>query len=131
MSKKHDYHLKKWQCLIKKYRESGMKVKDWCAANNISKYQYYYWVAKVRSECYEEAVNQLQKETVVSNAVVPVQVQNGTFVEIRPEMVSEVPNQEKLSQPAAVVQKGSIRIEIMSNASTSLIKHLLETVRYA
>jgi hypothetical protein len=131
MSRKQDYQLKKWQCLVKECRESGMKVRDWCIANNIPKSQYYYWLGKVRTEFYEEAVNQLQETTVHSNAAVPVRVQNGSFVEIRPEMVREVNNQENLSQPAAVIQKGSIRIEIMTKASTSLINQLLETVRYA
>jgi len=131
MSRKHEYQLRSWQCLIQECHESGMKVRDWCATNNISKSSYYYWLAKIRSEFYEEAVNQLQESTVLSNAAVPVQDQTGSFVEIRPEIASEISKQENLSQLAAIIQKGSIRIEIMSKASTSLVKHLLETVRYA
>lgn len=131
MSEKHDFQLKKWQRLIKECRESGMMIKDWCTANGISKYQYYYWLAKIRSECYEEAVNQLQTAGTNSNAAVPVQVQAGSFVEIRPEIVSEIPKPVNLNQPVAVVQKGSIRIEIMSNASASFIRQLLEAVQYA
>ena len=131
MSDKGDYNLKRWQCLIKECQESGMKVKDWCSANDISKDQYYYWLSKVRSKCYEAAVNQLQPVKAVSNIAVPVQVQEGSFVEIKPELVSEAPERDNFSQPVAVVQKGSIRIEIMSKAPTSLIKQLLETVCYA
>lgn len=131
MSKKHDFQLKKWQCLIKECRESGMMIKDWCTANGISKHQYYYWLAKIRSECYEEAVNQLQTAGTNSNAPDPVQVQDSSFVEIRPEIVNEISTSENPSQPVAVVQKGSIRIEIMSNAPSSFIRQLLEAVHYA
>jgi hypothetical protein len=131
MSRKQAYQLRKWQYLIKQRHESGMKVRDWCATNNISKSSYYYWLAKIRSEFYEEAVNQLQETTELGNTAVPVQTQTGSFVEIRREKVNEINKQEDLSHPAAIVEKGSIRIEIMSKASTSLIKHLLETVRYA
>ena len=56
----HDYYIKRWQQLIKKYQGSGMKLTDWCAANGVSKQQYYYWLSKVRSECYEEAYKPLQ-----------------------------------------------------------------------
>jgi hypothetical protein len=131
MSKKHDFQLRKWQYLIEECQKSGMKILDWCAANDISKHQYYYWLAKIRLECYEKAVSQLQTTKTSSNVAVPVQVQNSSFVEISPEMVSVVPKQGNLSQPVAIVQKGSIRVEIMSNAPASFIRQLLEAVRYA
>lgn len=131
MNRKHDFQIKKWQCLIKECQESGMLVKDWCTANDISKHQYYYWLAKIRSECYEEAVNKLQTPEPNSYAAAPIQVQGGSFVEIRPETVSEIPKPVNLSQPVAVVQKGSIRIEIMAGASASFIRQLLEAVHYA
>ena len=108
MSRKQAYQLRKWQCLIKQSHESGMKVRDWCAANNISKSTYYYWLAKIRSEFYEEAVNQPQKTTMPSNSAVPAQIQTGSFVEIRPEIANEISKQENNREPAAVVQKGSI-----------------------
>lgn len=27
---------------------SGKKVDDWCAANDISHHEYYYWLRKIR-----------------------------------------------------------------------------------
>jgi len=131
MSRKQDFQLKKWHRLINECRESGMMIKDWCAANDIPKHQYYYWLTKIRSECYEAAVNQLQIAEANSNVAVPVQIQADSFVEIRPNTVSETPKQVNLSQPVAVVQKGSIRIEIMQSASASFIRQLLEAVHYA
>jgi hypothetical protein len=131
MSLKQNYQLERWKYLIKECQESGMKITDWCTANDVSKHQYYYWLAKIRSECYEEAVVQLQTAKTSSSINVPVNIQGASFVEINPEIVNEIPKQANLSQPVAVVQKGSIRIEIMSNAPASFIRQLLEAARYA
>jgi hypothetical protein len=106
-----------------------MKLKDWCAANDISKYQYHYWWKKTRLEYYEMAVKKLQECEAGKNITVPVQVQRGSFVEIRPEIMREPPNHA--SQPMGVVQKGSIRVEILESATASFISRLLEAVHYA
>jgi hypothetical protein len=131
MSRKHDFHLRKWQYLIEECQKSGMKILDWCATNQVTKHQYYYWLAKIRSECYEKSLSQLQAAKTGSSVSAPIQAQNGSFVEISPEMVNVVPKHGNPIQPVAVVQKGSIRVEIMSNAPASFIRQLLEAVRYA
>ena len=127
MSTKHDFYIKKWRCLIKEYQESGKKLSDWCADNDVTKYQYYYWLSKVRSKYYEAAVNQLQTSEAGGNTA--LDVQPSPFVEIRPEMVNEALKQTSL--PVAVVQKDNLRIEIMPNASASFIRQLLTAVQYA
>jgi len=125
MSRKQDYQILKWQGLIKQFQESGMKLKDWCTASDVTKHQYYYWLNKVRAECYEAAVGRLR------SSAVPVRFQAGPFVEINPEIVDNPLEQEFLSQPMAVMQKGNIRIEIMSNASSSFISQLLTATNHA
>ena len=130
MSRKHDYYIKKWQRLIKQYQGSGMKLTDWCITNDVTKHQYYYWLSKVRSECYEMAVKQLQTPETDINAVVPMQVP-GSFVEIKPEIIGSNHEDGKLNPTMAVVQKDGIRVEIMSNASASFISQLLSAVQYA
>ena len=131
MSEKHDYQIKRWQCLIREYQDSGMKLKDWCTANDITKDQYYYWLSKIRSEGYEAAVKQLQRYEAGINASKPMQVTNGPFIEIGSKIVSETFEQTNLNLAAAVVQKGSIRVEIMQSAPASFIRQLLEAVHYA
>ena len=32
-----------WEQRIKERIQSGMKVKEWCVKNNVTKHQYYYW----------------------------------------------------------------------------------------
>jgi len=129
MSVKQEYQIKRWQCLIKEYQESGMKLKDWCSENGVSKDQYYYWLSKVRSKYYEVAVNQLQTTRAGSDVAITPEVKNGEFIEIMPEMVNEAIKQAGL--PVAVLQKDNIRIEIMPSAPASFIRQLLAAVQYA
>ena len=127
MSAKQDFQLKKWQYLLKDYRESGKKLITWCSDNNVTKDQYYYWLRRLQSKYYDSAVKQLQSSKASENTALVAQT--GSFVEISPEIVSEAFKEARL--PAAVVQKDNIRIEIMSNATASFIKQLLTAVHYA
>ena len=131
MGRKHDFNLKKWQCLIKECQESEMTVVDWCAANDVSKHQYYYWLAKIRTECYESAVAQLHATKTSNKNTYPGQAHEGSFVEIMPGIVNGTPRQANDGQPAAALQTGGIRIEIMPCAPASFIRQLLEAARYA
>ena len=125
MSVKQDFQIKKWECLIKEYQESGKKLKDWCADNNVTKDTYYYWLDKVRIKYYDAAVKQLQTTETASTAK---GIKPASFVEINPEMVNEAYKLANL--PVAVVQKDGIRIEIMPNASASFIRQLLLAVQH-
>jgi len=129
MSAKQDYQIKKWQCLIKEYQESGMKLGDWCSSNGVSKDQYYYWLSKVRAKYYDVAVKQLQSPDPGANTAIAAGNNGSAFVEISSEMVNEAFRQAHM--PVAVVQKDNIRIEIMPNAPASFIRQLLTAVQYA
>ena len=129
MSVKQDYQIKKWQCLIKEYQESGMKLGDWCTSNGVSKDQYYYWLNKVRAKYYDVAVKQLQAPDTGDDTAIAAGNNSSAFVEISPEMVNEAFKQAHM--PVAVVQKDNIRIEIMPNAPASFIRQLLTAVQYA
>lgn len=70
MSKKHEFQLQRWKLLIEDRIKSGMKVRDWCDANGVTKDAYYYWLAKLREEHYEEAVQSLSTEKISTNTFV-------------------------------------------------------------
>ena len=55
---KSQLKLEHWRKLIAECQSSGMQVKQWCAQNEISKDQYYYWLRKVREKlkCYTKVV---------------------------------------------------------------------------
>ena len=50
---KSQLKLEPWRKLIADCQSSGMTVKQWCAQNEISKDQYYYWLRKVREMTVE------------------------------------------------------------------------------
>lgn len=43
-----------WAAMIKQKNESGMTVKEWCAANGITQHAYYYRLRQLRKGVLEE-----------------------------------------------------------------------------
>ncbi len=121
MSKKHEIQLQHWKSLIEDHVKSGMKVLDWCEANGVTKHAYYYWRAKLREEHYEEAAQSLSKEAAPTN----------TFVELPvPKQPCQIQPTRKNSpgQPAAILQKDGLRIEIFQDIPSLLLQQLLKVV---
>lgn len=141
MSKKHDFQFKKWQSLIRECKESGLTFRAWCAANDIARQQYYYWLKKVQEEYYDVAINQLEAANNNCMGVTRIGSHIGSFVEINPDVVNETANQinpgqsalklKTITLPSAVIKKDDFRIEIMPNASASFIRQLITAVHYA
>lgn len=121
MSKKHEFQLQRWKLLIEDRVKSGMKVRDWCEANGVTKDTYYYWLAKLREEHYEEAVQSLSAETISSNTFVELPMPKQTH-QTRP-----VP-ENVIHRPVAVLQKDSIRIEIFQDIPDLLLQQVLKAV---
>jgi predicted site-specific integrase-resolvase len=129
MSAKQDFQIRRWQCLIKEFKESGMKLNKWCANNGVTKDQYYYWLRKVQLKYYEVAVKQLEASELSCKTAIVSDDKASQFVEISPDTLNEAFKQASVT--VAVVQKDNIRIEIMPNASASFIRQLLTAVQYA
>ncbi len=121
MSKKHEFQLQRWKLLIEERIKSGMKVRDWCEANGVTKNAYYYWLEKLREEHYDEAVQSLSTETLSTNTFVELPMSKQTLqIQQMPENV--------IHQPVAVLQKGSIRIEIFPDIPVLLLQQILKAV---
>ncbi len=121
MSKKHEFQLQRWKLLIEERIKSGMKVRDWCEANGVTKNAYYYWLEKLREEHYDEAVQSLSTETPSTNTFVELPMSKQTLqIQQMPENV--------IHHPAAVLQKGSIRIEIFPDIPVLLLQQILKAV---
>jgi len=141
MSKKHDFQFKRWQSLIRECKESGLTIRAWCAANDISRQQYYYWLKKVQEKYYDVAIKQIEITDESCTAVTPIGSHVSSFVELSPDIVNETTNQVNSEQsvinlspthlPSAVIKKDGFRIEIMPNASASFIRQLITAVNYA
>ena len=46
----HDIRLEGWKDVIRQChaRPKGQTIKDWCAQNNVSEKQFYYWQRQIR-----------------------------------------------------------------------------------
>lgn len=123
MSKKQDFQLQRWKLLIEERINSGKTVNDWCDANGVSRHAYYYWLAKLREEHYDDAVQSLPAVTPPAN----------TFVEISPGQSCQTPATlpAGTQQAVVVIQKGSMRIEIFPEVSALILQQLMGVVSNA
>ena len=64
------FRLQEWAAQIRECqsRPAGMSVASWCAANGITKANYYYRLRRVRKACLEH----IQKE-IPAQQIVPVE----------------------------------------------------------
>jgi putative transposase len=54
---RNQVRIREWMELVRERTSSGMTINAWCEMKGISKYQYYYWLRKVRQEAYNEIEN--------------------------------------------------------------------------
>lgn len=101
--------LAQWSTLVQECMSSGLKVKDWCQQNNISKDAYYYWLRKVR----EAACTSL----------------NTNFVRVPDEYI---PSSFQSSFPTELtISIGSVTINVNSSTPQNLIRSTIQAIRNA
>lgn len=107
--------LQHWAQIVHDRANSGMNVKNYCAAQNISKDAYYYWLRKVKAAALESA--------------------GIDFVEMDQPGYNEntgiSANADSPFRAEAVVSVGGIDISVNSSTSRDLITAILEAVRNA
>ena len=134
ISKKiHNTKLIKWTALFKEQSESGLKVKDWCLENGISKDSYYYWKRKVKEALLDSSAPE----------IVPIST-SAPASSINPDMPLDSYNHLPQNDSCGLFNlyntrdiSDSIHIssrdiqEISSSASTKLISKIIEVIRNA
>lgn len=63
--------MSNWQAMIHDRNESGLSVKDWCAANNVTESQYYYRLKQLRNAAFK-AMDQTQSEEACGFTKIPI-----------------------------------------------------------
>lgn len=71
---KSEIQLRHWQKLIDACQTSGMTVKAWCEANDVSDKSYYYWLKKVRKRALETSGMPVPIPEPSPAAIVPLEV---------------------------------------------------------
>ena len=69
--------IEEWKEIITTARESGLSDKDWCLANDVSVYTFYYNVRRLRKHSCEVPATASQHERLQTK-VVPLEIVNDT-----------------------------------------------------
>lgn len=73
---KNKFRKEQWEKLIADCQNSGLKVDDWCAKNNVRRNSYYYWLRKMRKDACEAILPAIpNQETQIDFAKVELPVQ--------------------------------------------------------
>ena len=106
-------------------RASGIKVRDWLKANNISKDTYYYWYREVKDSYISSSlpeIIQVPEALISSNESIP----------------GSCTNHGKPSSAALSVHSSSIKlsvnginIEVNELSNPELLANVIKVVRYA
>lgn len=108
---KNQFHAEQWIQLIKECQSSGMRVDDWCTANDISRHAYYYWLRKLRLAA-------IQKSNPNALAEAPKE-EPAVFKKL--EVQTPVPN----TQAAVIIRLNGATIEVNEGTSQQTIQAVL------
>jgi hypothetical protein len=112
---KEKLRLQEWSGQIKAREESGMSVKDWCAANGPSAKTYYIRLKRVREEALDIALPQ-----------VTTGVMNARLIDGEPIFAALPMPQSKGA--AVTVWLGKHAVDIQNGADSSVIEQVLKAV---
>ncbi len=124
----HDIRLEGWKDVIRQChaRPKGRTIKDWCAQNNVSEKQFYYWQRQIRLQIAEGMTGALVPAAGIENTV--------SFTEIPvPAINSTLPASDDTNdfQAEAVIRKGDLVIAVRNSISDRLLGRILEGVTNA
>lgn len=111
---KHELMLKQWSGLLDNFASSGLTVAQWCAYNNTTRHQFYYWQKRVREKALDQLPEDIKNELISADESTPV-----AFKKL--EVASPVPGY----QPAVVIRLNNATLEIQDGASQSTVEAVL------
>ena len=102
--------MNSWAAMVKARNESGMTIREWCKANDMTESAYYYRLSQLRHSALK-TMSESSEENETS------------FVQIRkPESTSGV---------SVRIRHGETVIEIDNNANESLLSFLKDVLIHA
>ena len=82
------YRLSKWAKIIRARHDSGQNVKEFCAAEGISKSKYFYWQRKLKNAALEELALQAVPEGPTASKW--IQIAPALAGQTKPELEIEI-----------------------------------------
>lgn len=117
----HQAKLSKWAKLIEEHKASGMKVDDWCEANNLTRNAYYYWYRLIK-ESYLESI---------TPDIVPLQMPMVTQANTMSEPIVPSTTRCTNTTPSLTISVNGISIEVTDDTSDVLLTKVIKAVRNA
>ena len=112
-----NFRLQEWAAQIRECqsRPAGMSVASWCAANGITKANYYYRLRRVRKACLEH----IQKE-------IPVQ----QIVPVEPGLLQQE-HKDITWQPGLNISAKGFSVHVTESTPMTLLASVLEVIQNA
>lgn len=112
-----NFRLQEWAAQIRECqsRPAGMSVASWCAANGITKANYYYRLRRVRKACLEH----IQKE-------IPVQ----QIVPVEPGLLQQE-HKDITLQPGLNISAKGFSVHVTESTPMTLLASVLEVIQNA
>lgn len=132
-SKVTEIRMQKWFEHIQVWRASGLSKAQWCAEQNLSERQFYYWQKRIREKLYGEMASKKEMAMTVKEPALleaaPQDLPASSFAEIPLAPVgTRNPDQFR---PDVVVKAGGVTVELSENAARSLLESIGEAIRHA
>lgn len=102
--------LNSWADMVRQKAESGMTVKDFCAANQITEHAYYYRLDKVRKAALQQMHGSTGEESP-------------TFVQVQERSAS--------TSVGLRIKRNDMLIEVGNDASEAILRTLKEILIHA
>ncbi len=109
--------MSSWTAMVKERKESGMSIKEWCAANGIRESVYYYRLNRLRKAAL--AVYDTPKSKERGECL------SGTFAQI------PIPSSSSASGITLRIRRGDILMEVSDDASDRILSFLKEVLDHA
>ncbi len=105
---KTKYRHEQWEKLIFECQNSGLKVDEWCEANNVSRHAYYYWLRKIRKKACSSIL-----------PIIPEQKTPVAFAKV------EVKTHQCINNVAVVIHLPYATLEVLEGSSQQTVEAVL------
>ncbi len=134
---KHQYMLTEWTGRITERSKSGMTIRSWCVANNISERVYHYWLRKVREYASRflpapksaDSLSELPEPPIEANPerqtpeTKPQQVTPNGWAICKPEYsAADATRSETAPAEGIMIEIGKSRIKATAETDPALLK---------
>jgi hypothetical protein len=114
------YRFSEWAEMVRKckFRPIGMTVDEWCAANSISRANYYYRMTQVRKACLEAVPTEAIKPAIVPISLAHMECESRD---------TSIPG---TSPSTMVLSTNGISIDVTEQTSMELLSKVLEVIAH-